>query len=332
MSISKIVIGITTYGPIPRAERLIQSIFSNLEPQHNPRIVCGDDTPVTQIRERRKFCEKWNVTLLEGGQITGIPATWNKLARFDQEADLIIIFSDGIRVIMPGWINRLVYFFDNNENVGTVGLPLLHRSDDGKEDGYKDNDQRWHNPVGLVGAAVGCAFAARPKDLLSIENPDGTRGFWEDLISFHEEIHMGFKLAEKGLLSYMLPWPPVSYRGGMAFSTHDELVWRQQISNYLPMDQFLKYVRQTRWYVPSYEEKYANGIVDKMSYSRIMLAKYWGLLEEIEAGNRIQEIKGEQVDILNEPQKFVHPLVVDKWPSRQIKWLNRDGKEEEALI
>ena len=143
---------------------------------------------------------------------------------------------------------------------------------------------------------------------------------------------MGFKLAEKGLLSYMLPWPPVSYRGGMAFSTHDELIWRQQPSSYLPMDQFLRYVRQTAWYVPQYEEKYAQGIIDRMSYSRVMMTKYWGLLDEIEAGNRIQEIKGEQVDILNEPQKPIHHRVVDSWPKRMIKWLDRDGTQKEAEI
>lgn len=333
MNISKIVIGISTYGPIPRAERLIQGIFSNLDPQYDPTVVlCDDGTPADQIRDRRVFCSKWNVTLLENGLNLGIPAVWNKLAKFDKDADLLIIFSDGIRIIMPGWITRICYFFQNNENVGTVGFPLLHRGEGGEEDGYKDGDKRWHNPVGLVGAAVGCAFAVRPKDLLSIENPDGSKGFWEDLISFHEEIHMGFKLAEKGLLSYMLPWPPVSYRGGMAFSTHDELIWRNQLSSYLPIDQFLKYVRQVQWYVPGYEERYAKGIVDRMSYSRIMFSKYWGILDEIERDNRIMEIKGKQVDILDEPQKPVHNRVVDKWPPRLIKWLSRDGKEEEALI
>ena len=98
------------------------------------------------------------------------------------------------------------------------------------------------------------------------------------------------------------------------------------------MDIFLKYVRQTRWYVPQYEEKYATGIVDRMSYSRLMLAKYWGLLEEIEAGNRIQDIKGEQVDILNEPQKPIHDRLISSRPPHMIKWLDRDGTQKEAEI
>lgn len=323
----KIVIGISTYGPIPRAERLIQSLFSNLDLQYNPMIVlCDDGTPIEQIKDRRVFCSKWNITLLENGQNLGIPAVWNRLVNFDKDADLLIILSDGVRVIMPGWINRIVHFFENNKDIGTVGLPLLHG-----DEGYKDSDEKWWNNPGLVGAAVGSAFAIRPKDALSIENPDGSMGFWEDLISFHEEIHMGFKLAEKGLLSYMLPWPPISYKGGMAFSTHDELVWRKP-SNYLPMDIFLKYVRQTRWYVPQYEEKYANGVVDRMSFSRLMLAKYWGLLDEIEAGNRYQEIKGETVDILSEPQKPIHHRTTDLWPPREICWLDRDGAQKEAEI
>lgn len=326
-----IVIGISTYGPIPRAESLIKSIYSNLEPSYVTKIVCCDDgTEVKYIKERRQFCQLWNVTLLENMYNIGIPATWNRLAKFDSEADILIIFSDGVRAIMPGWITRLVHFLENNENVGTVGLPLLHRNDD-IGGGFKDDDSRWLDNPGLVGSAVGCVFAVRPKVLFSIENPDGSVGYWEDLISFHEEIHMGFKLAERGLLSYMLPWPPMSYLGGMAFSAHNELVWRKP-SSYLSMEEFLKYVRQTKWYVKDYEPKYSEGVVDRMAYSRLMFSKYWGVLDEVEAGRRIQEIKGEQVDLLNEPQKFVHHLCVDPWPTRKIRWLDRAGTPQEKEI
>lgn len=327
--IKKITIGTSTYGSIPRAERLIQSIYANLEPQYNATLVIGDDTPPNLIAERRKFCERWNVHLIENGEIIGIPATWNKIFRFDEEADLVVIFSDGVRVITPGWLTRIIYFYENNENIGMVGLPLIHR--DENADGYSDNDPRWTDKPGLVGAAVGCAFAVRPKDVLSIENPDGSHGAWEDLISFHEEVEIGFRLAEKGLLSYMLPWPPVSYRGGMAFSTHDELIWRSP-SSYLPMDIFLKYIRQSKWYVPAYEEMYKSAKVDRMSYSRIMFCKRWGILDKIEKDGPIMEIKGEQVNILDEPQKYVHQLVVDRHPPRKIKWLDKEGKEQEDII
>ena len=325
--IKKITVGVLTYGSLPRSDGFIKSFWQNLDPILDVKLVCCDDgTPDLQaLKERRAFCQKSNCVLVEHEENKGISAGWNTLASYDSDADLVVIFNDDIRFTTPGWLARLVYFFEHNEQVGTVGLPLIH------EEGYKDNDPRWWNPAGLVGAATGCDFAVRPGILFSIENPDGSKGYWNDLISFHEEIHLGFKLAEKQFYSWMLPWPPCSHQGGATFSTNEELVWRKP-SNYLPMDIFLKYVRQTRWYVPQYEEKYATGVVDRMSFSRLMLAKYWGLLEEIEAGNRMQNIKGEQVDILNEPQKPIHDRLISPRPPCMIKWLDRDGTQKEAEI
>ena len=325
--VNKIIIGCSTYGSLPRANGFIKSFWQNLDPGFNVTLVCCDDgTPDLQaLKERRASCQKLNCVLIENGDNKGISATWNTLAGYDLEADLVVIYNDDIRFTAPGWLTRLAYFFEHNEQLGTVGLPLIH------DDGYKDNDPRWWNPPGLVGAATGCDFAIRPSILFSVENPDGSKGFWNDLVSFHEEIHLGFKLAEKGYLSYMLPFPPCHHQGGATFSTNDELVWRKP-SDYLPMDIFLKYVRQTRWYVPQYEEKYTNGIVDRMSYSRLMFARYWGILDEVEAGRGEQEIKGEMVSLLNEPQKPGHNRTVSPWPPREICWLDRDGKEHKQLI
>lgn len=66
-----------------------------------------------------------------------------------------------------------------------------------------------------------------------------------------------------------------------------------------------------------------------MSYSRIMFAKYWGLLDEVKAGKRIQKIGNEEaVDIFDEPQKPIHERIVTPWPLRTIKYLDKDGKEQ----
>lgn len=324
-----ITIGVSTYGTLPMAERFIKNMWPHIESQFDVKMVMVDDgTPDKPVvTERAKFCQKWNTQFIAHGVNRGISDTWNTILNtaVENKSELCVIFNSDIRALMPGFLPRLAYFFKNNENIGGVGLPLL------QEPLYDENDPRWDQSPGLVGAAVGCSFAMRPEVALSIENPDGSRGFFSALLSFHEEVDCGLRLAEKSFLSYMLPFPPLWHMGGQTFSTNSELTWRQPCE-LLSLEEFLKYHRQSPLYYPEYEEKYAEGIVDRMGYSRILAAKYWGVLAEIDAGRRFQEIKGEMVDVLKEPSKFFHALTVDKWPPRLIKWLDKEGRDREAMI
>ena len=328
---SKVTIGITTYGPHPRAQNLARTIFATAGNDISYNVAIADDSRGGgfNINDRRAFCKENNISLLEGDTISGIPASWNRLIAFakESESSIVVIFSDGVRLQMPGWLPRIVYYLENNEMVGTVGIPTV----DIEDFNYNPLASRWYGQPARVGCAVGCSFAFKTDVSDLIHNADGTVGFWEDLVSFHEEIDFGFSLAEKGYLSVMLPWPPSRYRGGMAFGAHEELTWRSP-SPYLPMVDFLKYSRMSQWHVPSFEERYENGIVDKMSYSRMMAAKKWGVLDEVEAGRRHQKIKGEIEDVLEEPQKFRHPSCVDIWPPREVVYLDKEGKEQKATI
>ena len=323
---SKVLIGITTYGPIPRAQRLVRTVLDTIDQDIPYSIAIADDSKGGNFdnKDRRDFCKRHGIALLENDIIGGIPAAWNRLVAHgkQQGAEIIVILSDGVRFLEPGWLSRMAYFLENNEQIGTVGTPTVG------EPTFNLNDPRWDGKIGRTGCAVGCSFAFKTEVHSLIKNEDGTVGFYEDLISFHEEIDFGFSLATQGYLSAMLPWPPSYYRGGMAFAAHDELIWRTP-SPYLPMETFLKYARMDKNYVKQFEEHYANGRADKMSYSRVIFSKKWGVLNEVDAGRRYQNIKGEVVDILSEPQKYVHPTTVDIWPLRRVKYLNRNGKEEE---
>ena len=327
--IKKVTIGISTYGSLQRADGCIRSFWSNLDRKDDLEIktvVVDDGTPDVQaLKDRRDFCRRFNFALIEHGNNRGISTAWNTLASFDPDADLVFIANDDIRFIMPGWLTRLVHFFDNNEQVGTVGLPLIH------EPGFKDDDPRWWAKPDRISCAGRYAFSVRPKDLFSIENPDGSKGFFVSLVSFHEELFCGFKLAEKGYDSWMLPFPMLYHQGGATFAANEEPIWRTPSPD-LPMEVFLKYVRQSKWYVKEYESKYAEGIVDRMSFSRIQLCLHYGLLDEIEANGPIREIKGEMVNILDEPQKPIHAKFVDTLPSKTIKWLDKGGQEKEEII
>lgn len=320
----KIVIGVTHYGTLPIYLGFLKSFWNNCDQVDDMLvpILVDDGTPdKIAVREIEATCKRWNFGYVRHPENLGIAAAWNTILNYRADADLVVIFNNDIRFIAPGWLTRLKYYFEHNEQVGTVGLPLIGES------GFNDADPRWDGVPGRVGAATGCNFAVRPQDALSIVNPDGSRGYWVSTMSFHEEVHMGFELASKGLLSAMLPFPPMSHAGGQSFQANSELIWRVPC-DYIPMDMFLKYVRQSAFYVPQYEEQYAENKVDRMSYSRIMAAKAWGVLDAHEE-KEIWEIKGEQVRILDSPQKFRHPQVVDIWEPRTSKWLDRNGQPRE---
>lgn len=327
-------IGISTYGPIPRAESLIRSLKQYLDEEYrnNPPhiILCDDGTPKNLLGPRKLFCEREGVKLILHGENRGIPAVWNTLCKnAPPDTKAILILSDGVRFIMPGWLTALAYFLEHNPNIGTVGLPLLHRNIDNGT--FDPNDGRWDAPAGRVGCAVGACFAFRLNLPGFIVNPGGTIGFWEDLRSFHEEVTFGFRLAQIGYVSYMIPWPPVSYLGGMAFSAHPELTWCP-LSSYLTMGEFLEYARASAWYVPEYEKQYAQGTVDRMMMSRAMFCKYWGNLAAAKQGGRMQVIKGQETDILDMPQVYAHEKTVSPLPPSRIVWLNQHGQECSAWL
>ena len=338
--INNVTIGISTFGPYPRAHYLIDSIRRNMADKGdlNVNILLVDDgTPPGQLDDRRRFCQAMDkkmrnemgvgVRLLEQGTNGGIPKLWNRLLVENDGAQLLVIFSDGFRLMMSGWLSRMVHFMEVNEGVGTLGMP--HLPDPSL---YVDSDERWTCRAGRVGAAVGSSFCVRPDVMLKVENPDGSRGYFQGLISFHEEIIGGFNLAKLGYLSYMLPFPPGFYRGGMCFQAHPELIWTEVNPDLLPLDEFLFWVRQSAFYVPAYEEHYQRGVVDRMSYSRQIYNKYFGVHDECRAGRRYQTIKGEEnVDILDCGPKFSHPVLVDSWPARKITWLNKNGDEESCM-
>lgn len=321
--INSVTVAASTYGTLPRVNNWIQSVWNNLEAEIVPKVLVVDDgTPnIDAVKKRAEYCRKFNVQFLHNETNLGIPATWNRIFR-EAQTDLVVCFNDDIRILTPGWLSRLIYVFEHNENIGGVGLPLIN------EPGFKYDDPRWDQPPGRVGAATGCDFAMRPDVLFKIENPDGSKGFYSALKAFHEECIAGFKLAELGYDSFMLPWPPCHHQGGATFQANPELVWMKPDS-YVPMEDFLRYIRALPWYVPQYEEQYSQGIVDRMSFSRAMMAKIWGILDM----EPMQEIPGEGiVNIWSEPQRWIHYKVVTPRPKRPFRWLDREGKEKEENL
>lgn len=323
---NKVVVGVSTYGMVDQVEGFIRSFWNSSEEVGVEILpVCVDDgTPNrARVREREAFCRRNHFEFIAHSTNRGISAAWNSIIGYakDQGAEVAIIFNDDIRMLGPGWLTRMLYFFDNNQDLGTIGFPLVH------EMGFSDTDPRWDVAPGVVGAAVGCSFAVRVEDAFSIDNPDGSIGLWDDLLSFHEEVHLGFRLAQKGKTSFMLPWPPVWHKGGQTFAANPELTFRAP-SPFLPIEEFLRYARSSAFYLKEYEPYYEKGRVDRMMYSRAMFCKYWGILNM----DRKMVIDDIERDIWNEPQIYVHQLVVPKRLDKEIVWINKSGKRETTIV
>jgi GT2 family glycosyltransferase len=324
----KITIGVATYGPFPRVDGFFSSLRNNLDPQFDINLVCVDDgTPQADVvRAREEKARKYRFLYVHHELNRGIPAAWNTILKeaIAAQSELAIIFNDDIRLMSPGWLTRMAKFFELNQQIGTVGIPLCNEPsfDDSK------SEEMWGKQPGLVGCAVGCVFGVRPDVAMLVENPDGTHGYWEDLVSFHEELELGFRLAEKGFSSYMLPWPPAYHMGGATFGSCPELTWRD-VSPYLPAEEFIAYAQSSRWYVPQYLSAYESGKFDRMMYSRAMFCKRWGIL----AMDRkwIDPLTKEEVDIYDEPQRYVHRLVVDQLQGREVQWMDKMGVMQKSI-
>jgi hypothetical protein len=59
-----------------------------------------------------------------------------------------------------------------------------------------------------------------------------------------------------------------------------------------------------------------------------MFCKYWGILD-MDRKMVIDEIER---DIWNEPQIYVHQLVVPKRLEKEIIWINKAGKQERTVV
>lgn len=323
----RIVIGANTYGYVPRCEGFFRSLAANLIPYEHEiiKLMVDDGTPNPGVVDTRaRFCKQNGIDFISHGSNKGIPASWNTILNYaaNKQADVVVISNDDVRFLEPDWLKYITYCFQHNENVGTVGLALVNG-----EEPFNPEEERFDGNPGTCGCAVGCFFAVQPQVALQVENPDGTRGYFELLRSFHEEIFLGFALAEMGYLSVMLPFSAVRHMGGQTFANNHELVFMDFPKGY-NFEEFLNYARALPWHIPAYEKTYIEtGKVDRMMGSRFMAAKHWGLLEP--GVPRFQEIKGETVDCWSEPQKPRHATCVDIWPERKWRWLDRHGNERQ---
>lgn len=316
----RIGIGISTYNDFVNTNKLINSIRMHTLGEYSLVVVDDGTRDEKMVSALEKVCDNHGVLFRHNPENRGIPYTWNRLTELctrDPE-DIVVLFNNDILVINENWLRCIEYFLTKNEKIGTVGFPLIYPQDEKRT----EKERFWDEKPGHVGAAVGCCFGFKRGVWEQVRNPDGSIGLWEDLVSFHEETHLGFRLSELGYYNYMLPWPPMVHFGGQTFDKNREL-WERQVDwskwEKLDKQEYIEAIKKSKVYPEEWKENkivWINNqveMVDRMAFSRYMFAKYWDVLYAYDA-----------------PQVEVHKRIVTPMPRRKIRWLDMDLKEREA--
>ncbi len=308
-------IGISTYNDYTYTKGLIESI-KKFTPGFGTdyKIVVVDDGTIDKslVSNLANICNEHNVYFEQNPQNRGIPYTWNRIVKLCN-TDIVFIFNNDILVKDDTWLKHLKYFLTNNDKISTVGFNTIFP-------GAPEGD--WGGEPGHIGAAVGCCFGFNKNVWEQVTNPDGSVGFWEDLVSFHEEMHFGLKLSEMEYYSYMLPWPSMIHVGGHSFAKNRELLERPVDWSKWNKQEYIDIIKKSNIYPPQWKDgkiTWVNAqgveVVDRMAFSRYMFAKYWNTLYAYDC-----------------PQVDVHTKVVDSLPAKKIKWLDKNLNECEKFI
>jgi GT2 family glycosyltransferase len=314
----KIAIGAPTYNDSERIRDLFTTLTSLTEGEYS--LVMLDDGTKGRVNHPRlkMLSEEFDIPFIRNEKNEGIPYSWNRLTEYHEDADIVVLFNDDIQICSSEWLKNMVYFLENNEKAGAVGLPLIHIDPNtGKRNTNIDLPNQDCQP-GRVGCPVGCAFAFKKKLWAEIKQNDGSFGFWESLISFYEELDFGFELAKMGYASYMMPTPACEHWGSMTFASNSNLSVRP-IIDYLPRDEYIDALSSAEddlaLPLKRHKELADTGNAFRMDYSRVMFAKKWGCMDKVK-----------------HPQAEVHKRLVDVMPKQNIKWIDKAGQEQEALI
>lgn len=314
-------IGISTYNDFANTNALINSI-KRYTPAGSYTITVVDDGTRDEriVSALKRVCENHGVLFSRNTENRGIPYTWNRLTELcaPQPEDIAVIFNNDILITNRDWLRYIEYFLTNNDRIGTVGFPLIYPQDEKRT----EQERNWGETPGHVGAAVGCCFGFKRKVWDEIKNPDASTGFWEDLVSFHEETHFGFMLSSLGYYNYQLPYPPMVHYGGQTFHRNRELLERPVDWIMWDRQEYIETIKKSKVYPDEWKKdkiawtnEKGQEVADRMAFSRYMFAKRWDVLPDYDA-----------------PQVPVHEKIVTPMQKRRVKWLDQELREREAVV
>lgn len=315
-------IGVPTYNSFTRVDHLLSSLYTitNYDRERYKVVILDDGTPNQDVvKKLEEVCQRFEVDFIRHTENRGIPAAWNSLTKHF-ETKYTIILNDDITITNPHWLTCMEYFLEHNEQVGTVGFPLIHMDPNLGTPWEPINPANWGTRPGRVGAAVGCSFGFKKAHWAQIPQLDGSVGFPEYYGSFHEETDFGMECAKRGWRSYQLYFPPVEHWRSRTFSLNHELAWWKFDERYISKEEYVRWASACT-HTKNFWGSNTNYMtddqrVDRMSWSRILFAKKWNV----------------DIESIDNPQLVVHQRVVDVLEPIAVKWLDENLQPQEAVI
>jgi len=233
-------IGIPVFNDFVLTDYLLKSIEMYTPEIGDINIAVIDDGSTGDYRDAlKRICQNHKVEFIANSENAGVAKSWNRLVHYLKTDNVILLNNDIF--VYNGWFQAIKYFLENNQNVGTVGLPTLNITQEdvfrlalALEPGKRTVDilNPWTKtrrigitnipelrpPVRLISPfGFGCCFGFSQKAYNII------RGFNEEYYAFYEEVDFGIALYQQGLPSFILPGPHIYHVWGATFQKNQQI-------------------------------------------------------------------------------------------------------------
>jgi GT2 family glycosyltransferase len=338
----KIAIGSSAYNNSNNIKNLVCSILAVTDfPREEYAIVACDDGSENQtmVNELEQFLSTLSVPLIRNEVNRGVPYSWNQLTKY-YNCEYMIILNDDTRVIDKNWLKYITYFLDKNPKAGIVDWRENIISESGEIIKCTTSNHGKNPRVKLKPS--GPFFAFRKNVWQQIKQPDGSIGFWEDLLAYREEKDIAAEFYQRGFYVFQLPFYMEHFKS-KTFQRNPESRLRKQFSPFLPeheyFGEYLRYAqleklnssqdnnikKKLNEFLLSFKKmggSQKTSFPQKIEYSRALFAKKW-------KNRTIYNLKGiEYLENMGTNDKaFLKTL-----EKISVKFLDRTLREQEELI
>ena len=239
MTQPRATIGVPIYNNANNIKSLLFALKATVESldKHAELIVYDDGSEDPGIApEVEEFCTLHGVDFVRGEVNRGVPAAWNQITR-RASGQVVLILNDDVRPIGHGWFDDVLSVFDLNSTLGIAyWCQKRVNGASGARCGLTPNSKYFvqsqvRHPL-LRSNFCGAFFAFRKSLWEDVRQPDGSIGFWEDLLAYSEEIDFSSECHFRGMHILQLPvlW---EHMQSQTFASNPTQRIRPYLSSYL---------------------------------------------------------------------------------------------------
>jgi hypothetical protein len=274
---------VSIYNTIDNFKKLYQSLISNCSAaRHDLEFLLHDDgsTKPTVTKEAFEFCTQHKIRFISSPTNRGVAASWNTLCQ-QAGSNIIALLNDDLLCGSEDWVGEIISYFNDNPRLGIVYW--CQRIVDPKTGNV---ERLTADSIHTIEAGkpllrhnfCGAYFAFRRSIWQDVVQPDGSRGFWEDVNTYGEEFDFSAETLKRGYFILQLPFT-WDHLHSQTFAANPNKLKRSSYSTYLSAEEFARFcgiqprpflVRALRQIVQK-----AKVEIPMLDYSQAMLQKKW---------------------------------------------------------